>query len=192
MTHATSSQPYVNHIATMGPAAIELQATVTCLTSLLTLLRSLNSATYREPLPLCFDSTIGAHTRHILDHYHCLLNGIDGQTINYDNRDRNVLLETCPEAATTRLAATCKQLLALTDLFDKDPPTTVLNAISVDEAIDETVTPVHSTLRRELRFLHSHTVHHLAIIRIMSGMLGLHVESHTGLSPATLQYRQRS
>jgi inactivated superfamily I helicase len=192
MTHATPSQSYVKNISTTGPATIELQATVTCLGSLRTLLHGLDSATYREPLPLCFDSTIGAHTRHILDHYHCLLNGIDGQIINYDNRDRNLLLETCPEAATTRLAATCKQLLALTDLFDRDPPTTVLNAISVDEAIDETVTPVFSTLRRELRFLHSHTVHHLAIIRIMSGMLGLHVESHTGLSPATLQYRQRS
>jgi hypothetical protein len=35
-------------------------------------------------------------------------------------------------------------------------------------------------------------VHHLTIIRIMMGMLGLQVDNHTGLSPATLQHRQTS
>jgi len=93
-----------------APGAAEQQASVDCLASLLTVLHSLSSAAYRQALPLCFDSTIGAHTRHMLDHDSCLLDGIDEQPIDYDNRQRNSLLQPCPKVASTRLAATCDRL----------------------------------------------------------------------------------
>ncbi|MFT4632323.1 MAG: hypothetical protein ACI8PP_000456 [Candidatus Pseudothioglobus sp.] len=192
MMHPISAPRCLSDKAAHGPATTELQASIDCLTSLLTVLHSLTSTAYKQPLPLCFDSTIGAHTRHILDHYNCLLEGIHDQSIDYENRHRNSQLEHCPKVASALLAAICDKLLMLADLRHTDPPTAVLNAISVEEADSKAVAPTFSTLRRELRFLHSHTVHHLAIIRIMMGMLGLQVDNHTGLSPATLQHRQTS
>jgi hypothetical protein len=49
-----------------------------------------------------------------------------------------------------------------------------------------------STVRRELQFLLSHTVHHYALIAMICHRHQRPVESDFGVAPSTLNYRRRA
>ena len=42
----------------------------------------------------CYDSTIGGHVRHNLDHFLCLEQGLKSGSVDYDARERDEFLET--------------------------------------------------------------------------------------------------
>ncbi|TCL63605.1 hypothetical protein EV196_109231, partial [Mariniflexile fucanivorans] len=41
-----------------------------------------------------FGATIGQHVRHIIEFYQSVFSGFEAKTINYDNRVRNLSIET--------------------------------------------------------------------------------------------------
>jgi hypothetical protein len=49
----------------------------------------------------------------------------------------------------------------------------------------------HSSARRELQFLLSHTVHHYALIAMICRQYGVGVEEDFGVAPSTLKYRRQ-
>ena len=49
--------------------------------------------TYARPLEGEFAASLGAHYRHVLDHFLCLMEGIRTGQVNYDQRRRNPQLE---------------------------------------------------------------------------------------------------
>jgi hypothetical protein len=48
----------------------------------------------------------------------------------------------------------------------------------------------HSTVRRELQFLLSHTVHHFALIAVLLERFEIAVPDDFGIAPSTLRYWQ--
>ncbi len=62
-------------------------------------LLQLNKEQYSYPSKTLFGATIGQHIRHILEFYQSALNGLDSKIVNYDNRKRNLLIETDKEYA---------------------------------------------------------------------------------------------
>src|SRR5258708_10979176 len=59
--------------------------------------------TYGRPLEGEFAASLGAHYRHVLDHFLCLAEGIRTNEVNYDQRRRNPQLEgsvTCARLVT--------------------------------------------------------------------------------------------
>src|SRR6516165_7719008 len=52
----------------------------------------------------------GGHLRHILEFYECFLAGVAGGRIDYDERKRNLSVETCREAAQERIRWLIHQL----------------------------------------------------------------------------------
>jgi len=64
------------------------------------LLDAVDPDTYGAELEGPPSSSIGAHYRHILDHFQCLLDGIRSRCINYDARRRSPIIETSSAAAT--------------------------------------------------------------------------------------------
>jgi hypothetical protein len=48
-----------------------------------------------------------------------------------------------------------------------------------------------STIRRELQFLLSHTVHHYALIAIILKIQGFDCDEDFGVAPSTLKYQRR-
>src|ERR1051325_8613036 len=63
------------------------------------LLTALSSENYTRRVPLAFNACIGGHYRHCLDHFTSLLRGLDGDTVDYDHRERDARIESQPDFA---------------------------------------------------------------------------------------------
>lgn len=63
------------------------------------LLEQLSEKEYSNPCLELSNATIGEHTRHIIEMFQCLENQYESGIINYDSRERNVLIQTNPEYA---------------------------------------------------------------------------------------------
>jgi len=130
---------------------------------------------------------VGAQVRHTLDHYTSLLAGVGSRVIDYDLRERDARLETSADAAMMRIVELMDQLAKL-ERAGLDLPA-VLRA-GADEDPDGFETSP-SSLRRELHFLLSHTVHHYALIAMILARHDVEVDSDFGVAPSTLRHWAR-
>ena len=131
------------------------------------------------------EAAIGTHVRHILEHYEILMR-VEDLPINYDRRTRDLAVEQCPRTGMASLQAVRARLHNLADMASEQT-LTVACRCATDGS--ERPTVVSSTLGRELMFLQSHTVHHLALIAVLARQRGMSVPADFGVAPATLQYR---
>jgi len=130
--------------------------------------------------------SIGAHVRHIIEHYSSLMMGVGSLTsdglINYDNRPRNRELENSPTNAIQEIDQVCIQLENLTQELS-------LVVVCSTNTYSEP-SAAKSSLSRELSFLHSHTTHHMAIIRLLTLHTGLAVSPEFGKAASTKKFEQ--
>lgn len=125
--------------------------------------------------------TIGAHVRHVVEHYQSLLLGSDNaDNIDYDNRSRNSAIETQTATAITTLN---KLIIALQQIT-ADKIVDVLCSTNTDAKTN----PTTSSLRRELVFVHSHTTHHMAIIRILALLMNVPINENFGKAASTQKF----
>jgi uncharacterized damage-inducible protein DinB len=127
---------------------------------------------------------VGAHVRHVLDHYESFLGGLESGRIDYDRRERDRQLEIDPELARGRLESAAARLERL-PAHELDRPLVVCTA-SVPGRLREGAT----SLTRELQFLASHTVHHYALIAVLVRLWGVAPDDDFGVAPSTLAYEQ--
>ena len=125
-------------------------------------------------------SSVGAQFRHCLDFYQCFLRGMKNNKIDYDQRERNELLETNRARAMERIEALTEGLWKLS--FGEEQATLWVKQDSPYWSV--------SSLRRELQFLLSHTVHHQALIGLMLQVQGFVPEPEIGVAPSTLEHRR--
>jgi hypothetical protein len=69
------------------------QNSITILLQIANLVMQIDEQHYSEQLPLLNNNTVAKHIRHILELYVQLLLGIEFSEINYDKRERNLLIE---------------------------------------------------------------------------------------------------
>jgi hypothetical protein len=136
---------------------------------------------------LNYSAQIGPHLRHLLDHYECFLDGLEGGCIDYDQRERDVETETHINAAQHRINAVSVRLTALTPL---DLPAQVTVRLSTQAHDERPAEESLSSPARELQFLHSHAVHHYAFIRLILQHQGLVLDEHFGKAPSTLRHER--
>ncbi len=149
------------------------------------LLETLSVEQFSLPLSSLFGSSIGQHVRHVLEFYSCLFNGIENNEICYDNRKRDLKLETEKEYALAELNSISDQLNKIT----KDCSITVKSNLSNDQKND---TIVNSSIFRELIYAFDHSVHHQALIKV--GLRELDCSAFNlaefGVAPSTLKHRK--
>jgi hypothetical protein len=143
---------------------------------------------YQAPLPILSGSTIGQHTRHIIEFYNCLLEQSHGQShpvINYAHRRRDHLIESQPDHALTLLESIAAHIREL----DANK-SCLLNC--AEHGQDELL--VISTLGREMIYNIEHTIHHLAIVKIAIRATVPHIvlPDHFGIAPSTIQHRKEA
>jgi uncharacterized damage-inducible protein DinB len=130
--------------------------------------------------------SIGAHFRHVLDHYFAFFHGLEEGRIDYDRRDRDPEIETdlhTARAAAEQVEAALRTLPAATIQAP-----ILINVAVATEAHGETLWEP-STVQRELAFLLSHTVHHYALISLHARCYGVELGEDFGVAPSTLEYR---
>jgi len=130
---------------------------------------------------------IGKHVRHVLEHYEGLLNGYPGGAIDYEVRAREPELEKSPAAAEQRLRSLQQRLR---ELPNNGGPGTLLTHYTPQ--CDESAAWIASTLERELHFLLSHTIHHMALIGLLAQGCGQAVDPGFGVAGSTLRHQRAS
>ena len=148
------------------------------------LLSLLDVTQYRQGFKPAFQSNIGAHFRHVLEHYQCFLVQISEQEFRYDNRPRDQHLEMDIDYANETIVKLIENLSDLDEsLFSMDY--TVGEQLAENEA---QIVTASTTLARELMFLQAHTVHHFAMIAAMCRGIGVFPEEGFGVAIPTRNY----
>jgi len=144
-------------------------------------LNMLDETHYQASFKPAFQATIGAHFRHVIEHYQCFFKQLDKQHFCYDLRSRNVKLEIDLEYAKTTIS----------EIITTLQTTNLTLTSSVLYLSDETInTKIETSLLRELAFLQSHTTHHYAIIAAIARSLGLQPHDDFGVAIATRNHHE--
>jgi uncharacterized damage-inducible protein DinB len=131
-----------------------------------------------------FGASLGAHYRHVLDHFLCLLDGLDRGRIDYDSRRRSPELENSVNAARTAtqdLIARFRRLRA--DVLHQ----ACLVRYTVDYGEKQSQS-LPSNLAREVSFCVGHAIHHYAIVRMLCGEMSIQLPFEFGVAPSTLKH----
>ncbi len=130
------------------------------------------------------NASVGQHVRHTIEFYLCLFSG--GDNVNYDDRKRDLLLESSAEHAIVTINETIERLAQLqTDYpisLGADMPTASPDQLQVG-----------STLARELLYVVEHAIHHMALIRVLikDAQPEFELEEAFGVAYSTLAYRSQ-
>ena len=129
------------------------------------------------------NGSIGGQVRHCLDHVDSLLAGCCLGEMSYDNRQRGTDVETSRSAALQAIERQERELQEILHLsVDQPIRLKVLMAATGPSIL------VATSLGRELAFVMSHTVHHIALIGVIAKVLGIDVPDRFGYAPSTLAY----
>lgn len=159
-----------------------VQANLACLAQARELVRRLGDEAYRACAP-GGRGGVGAHLRHVLDHYDCFLEGVAAGRIDYDRRERDLEVERSRERALERLALAEAGLAAMRTLEANHELGVKLDSGESGERCES-----RSSLARELQFLVSHTVHHFALVAFVLRLQGLDPGPEFGVAPSTLKH----
>jgi hypothetical protein len=154
----------------------------------LSLLQETSTLEYQKVLQPHFSGSIGAHIRHVVDHFLALKNGLDKGHIDYNVRHRHNTVEQFPEAAIEALLSIKKWLLSL----NAEACAEVISVTSEIDIQDTKSATCTSTVERELVFVSSHAIHHYALIRIICSMQNKTPPDIFGYAPATITHINRS
>ena len=154
---------------------------------LVDVIRSLTDAQYRQKPVGLVPSSVGGHVRHCLDHVESLLAAAVTGQLNYDWRERGTPVESDRDAAMDLIEQQERRLIKLAW---KPANLPLRLTVLVSPALSPVT--VATTLGRELAFVHSHTVHHSALVAVMVQLLGRSVPEHFGYAPATIAHLQSS
>lgn len=163
---------------------------VGCLESCERLLRVADSVTQAQYCA-CWKARngIGPHLRHCYEHLAALHQGLPEGTIRYDARARDARIEQDPEVFKNEMAPVVTWIRGLAN-SQLDGSLTIhqIPRIDADEIVSE------STLRRELLFVTSHTIHHLAIVGMLAELHGVDLGRELGVaySTTTHEHQQRA
>ncbi len=134
-------------------------------------------------------SGIGRHFRHIIEHYFSFLQE-KNSFVDYDARERNLRLENDREYmidSMKEVVSALEKMAEKPEYLDKGVK------VRSNEGIGEDDSPLStSTIRRELQFLISHTVHHYALIGLILKTMGFNPSPEFGVAPSTLRHEHEN
>jgi len=121
---------------------------------------------------------IGRHIRHVLDHFSLFCDGVNEGVIDYDDRERDSVVEQ------SRLRA-----LELFEALKKTMGAWMAKSPNLEAGLKvrHNGTWCLSSVGRELQHLINHTVHHYAFVALILRVQGVGVEDDFGVAPSTLQ-----
>lgn len=137
---------------------------------------------YAKPLEVLSNSSIGEHTRHVIEFFQALGKGYESGHVNYDKRQRNYILETDRDAAAMEIAFIQMNI----EKQDKEIQLTGTYSKDSDQEVS-----VNTTYYRELIYNLEHLIHHMAVIKIgIRDSTTVSVPSEFGVASATIRHKK--
>ena len=149
------------------------------LQQIIPLLNQISDVKYSENSISPYYSSIGKHTRHILDFYQCVFNGLNTYMIDLTDRKREEIIEINPRVAKDRVEAILKELddYGGYDLEEK---------YELVDDFGNGKQSIPSNLFSILAQANSHTIHHYAIIAQLLDLMSISIElEYFGYNPST-------
>ncbi|PVX46464.1 hypothetical protein C8C85_2324 [Flavobacterium sp. 103] len=147
------------------------------------LIELLNQLSDEEYSKSCFElsgSSIGEHTRHIVEMFQCLVRNYDSGIVNYDKRDRNKLIETNTDFAIQMI------------LDSKNSISKENKNLELQQIIDGNAVHIQSNYYRELLYNLEHCIHHQALIKVaILKCESIAVDDNFGVARSTIEYRKQ-
>ncbi|MDH5654569.1 MAG: DinB family protein [Spirochaetia bacterium] len=149
------------------------------------ILSGLEDEDYSEVHSEVFQSSIGTHIRHILDHIKIFIESVASCTdINYDQRERGGAIENFREDAIEEIENFILRLNLLS--FQESDRVNIKSMLLPGHSVSFV-----SSAGRELLFLISHIIHHNAVIAAILKEKNLAVPKYFGYAPSTIEYMER-
>jgi hypothetical protein len=141
---------------------------------------------------------VGAHMRHIIEHYDTLVKALNAAKSNpqamcaadYDARERNLEVEANPLEAIRRIDL-IKAALGNSSGLNDAAMFQVVHVYTRGGLKGEHNFCTPSSLAREIMFLNSHATHHFAILQGYARERGQTLGAGVGKAPATVAHEQR-
>jgi hypothetical protein len=145
-------------------------------------LKLLTQEQYAKKCGALNGSTIGGHTRHVIELYQCLLNGYNTGIVNYEKRKRDLAIETNNKIA-------CELLNGITQAINKENKYLQLEGCFT--SITDEEYSISTNYYREVVYNLEHTIHHMALIRVGINALGnITLPEDFGVAPSTIKHKQ--
>lgn len=159
------------------------QTNIEIIDQLIDLLNDISLKVYKDALQPLHFSTVGQHVRHITEFYLCALKGYENGIVDYDARERNILIEIDKDFTVETLENVKDQLKTL----QLDRNLTLKSKLGENESLE-----ISSSFFRELTYLIEHTIHHLAIIKIGLNEVYPEIEipKNFGVAHSTIRYQE--
>ena len=148
------------------------------------LLKSIDDPVFIFSNPPLYNSGVGPHLRHCIEHYQSFVHSWKSGRIDYDARQRNSDIECNRQSAINEIE---QIILLLSEFTEGDINRTVQTKMDCGD--DDECPWCASTIKREFQFLISHTVHHYALIAIILKDQGITPHEDFGVAPSTLKHR---
>ncbi len=150
------------------------------LDELIHLLRQLSQDDYSSPCPELSNASIGEHTRHIIEMFQCLEKQYDLGVLNYDNRDRNQLIQNDNVHAVEQIQAIQNGLR----VENKN--------IELQQFVEGEEIRIQSNYYRELLYNLEHCIHHQALIKVaILKFENISVDANFGVARSTIEYKKQ-
>ena len=156
-----------------------IQAIHHSLDELITLLSQLSDQEYTAPCAELSTASIGEHTRHIIEMFQCLENNYDSGSVNYDNRERNILIQTSTDFS-------IKKMIEIKNELGR-----ANKSIRLQQFINGNEINIESNYDRELLYNLEHCIHHQALIKVALLKCGIAVNENFGVASSTIEYRNQ-
>jgi hypothetical protein len=149
-----------------------------------TFLDLVSDEVYARRLEGTFSASLGAHYRHVLDHFLCLAEGIRTGQVNYDQRRRSPQLESSVACARLVTEGLIDELGGLSpEALQRD--CIVTYSVGYGDSDGE---PVRSNLAREVMFCVGHAIHHYALLKLLCAREEVDLPYEFGVAPSTLKH----
>ncbi len=150
---------------------------------LMQLVESINTLSfdeYTQKISLLSNSTIGEHSRHIIELFQQLLVGYENNTIDYDKRERNILIQQNIDFAIECTA----NIISSIDKYNK--------GLMIKTLYNSTENLIETNYYRELMYNIEHCIHHQAIIKIALLYFGkTEFAENLGVAKSTIEYKKQ-
>ena len=141
----------------------------------------LTNQQYQHPCNQLSGGSIGQHCRHVIELFKELLMGYEMGAVNYEKRQRDIILETNLDQA----------IIQINDILNNIQKPDKHLQLYYHLGQGETEFELSTNYFRELFYNLEHSVHHMALIRIgIQAITNLEIPESFGVAEATMQYRR--
>lgn len=142
----------------------------------------LSNEQYSQKIDTLSGASIGQHVRHVVEMFVCLQDGLTSGIVNYENRKRDIIIETSKETAIDIMNTINSSLL-------NENESLILEA-GFDEN-DVELNKIPTNYFREIAYNLEHAIHHMALIKIgINEISEIKLPNGYGVASSTIKYRK--